>query len=210
MERMARRGSDAARRLGTRVRRSLVGAATTVLVVTACSPTDEAGPPATEGPASVAMTVTTIDKGALDDDTRARVESEVSDVLAAYVVHGFLGDFPRDDFVNSFADFEGGLQREAVGTDIEALTVAGMGDVSAVRATRLSARLSFADDRSGQVIGTSAWVDFAFEVQAGDVTTHTKLAGRFNLGREDGAWSVFGYDLVRSGGGPAVAAEAGS
>ena len=33
------------------------------------------------------------------------MESEVSDVLAGYVVGGFLGDYPRDDFVDAFADF---------------------------------------------------------------------------------------------------------
>ena len=37
----------------------------------------------------------------MDDDLRAQMEAEVSDVLAGYVVGGFLGDYPRGDFVDA-------------------------------------------------------------------------------------------------------------
>jgi hypothetical protein len=137
------------------------------------------------------------------------MESELSDVLAGYVVGGFLGDYPRDDFVDAFADFTGGLTERAVGDHIDALTVAGFEDVTSVRAKRLDARLSFFADGQ-KMLAASAWVDFAFDVAAGDNTTRATLRGRLSLEREDGAWAVFGYDVLRSGGGDSVTAEATS
>jgi len=205
MGRMGPRGSANARVRLAAARAALVA----IVLVTACTPTDESEPPGPDGSANAALTVTTIDPGRLDDGTRARMESEISDVLAGYVVGGFLGDYPRRDFVDGFSDFTGGLTEEAVGTDIDALTVAGFEDVTSVRATRLDARLSFAVvDRN--VVGASAWVDFAFDVAAEGSTTKATLMGRISLQRDDGAWAVFGYDLLRGGGSPSVTAEATS
>jgi hypothetical protein len=179
----------------------------TVVLVTACTPSDESQPPRQDDAANAALSVSTIDPADLDDDVRARMESEVSDLLAGYIVGAFLGEYPRTDFAAGFADFTGGLADNALGEDIEALTVAGVEGVTAVRATRLDARVAFALD-SRKVIGASAWVDFEFDVQAGhEPTTRARLHGRFSLARVDGEWTVFGYDLRRSGDGEPVPAE---
>ena len=87
--------------------------------------------------------MTTAGPARIDEDTRARLESEVSDVLADYVVEGFLGDYPRGDFVQGLADFTNRAAELAV-ADIELVTAlafrAGqLGDGP----TDLDAQLSF-------------------------------------------------------------------
>jgi hypothetical protein len=206
MGRMARRGSAGAQGLGARVGwatacAGLAGA----LVLVACTPSEEPRPPPQDDPTNVALTVETVEPGVLDDEARATMESEVSDVLAAYVVGGFLGDYPRDDFVDGFTDFSGGATQYAV-RDIDALTAAGFEDVTSVSATRLDSRLAFLVD-GRRVIGASAWVDFAFAVAAGGTTSTEMLKGRLVLKREDGAWAVFGYEVLRSGAGGSLTAE---
>jgi hypothetical protein len=192
MGRMARRGC------------AVAGLAAVVLL-TACTPGEESRPAPQGGPQNAALTVATVDPGRLDDETRAEMESEISDVLAGYVVAGFLGDYPRDDFVDGFADFTGGATEDAV-RDIDALTVAGIKEVASVRATRLHSRLSFLVE-GRRVVGASAWVDFAFEVEGDGATTRETLRGRLVLQLEDSEWAVFGYDLRRGGGGGTVSAE---
>ena len=56
--------------------------------------------------------------GAGDMTTEARddLQNDVGDVLSTYVVEGFLGDYPRDDFVDVLDTFtSGGAQRAAAG-----------------------------------------------------------------------------------------------
>jgi hypothetical protein len=174
-----------------------------------CTPTEDSRPPdKPPGPQNAALTVSSIDKEKLSDDTRARMESDVSDLLAGYVVGAFLGDYPRDDFVDGFADFTGGATEDAV-RDIDVLSVAGFQEVTSVRATALDSRLSFFVD-GRRVTGASAWVDFGFVVQDGETSRRVTLSGRFVLQREGGDWAVFGYDLERSGTGGSLTLTAES
>jgi hypothetical protein len=147
------------------------------------------------GPQSAALRITTLGTVDLDEETRARVESEVSDVLAEYVSGSFLGDYPRTDFVQGLADFTtraGGLAAE----DLELVTGARFKDASAVWATQLDAELAFLVI-DGQVDGVTAWVDFDFQVDSDDGTGSALLTGALNLDRRDGRWVVFGYRLMR-------------
>jgi hypothetical protein len=162
-----------------------------IAVVAACG-SRESGP---DAPRAVALRVTSHPGHGLDEAARARVESEVSDVLARYVSTGFLGDYPRGEFVQSFADFTSGAARQAVG-DIDVLTAARFAQADSVRATDLTAHLSFYVV-DGKAVGATAWIDFAFDIQdRGNVKT-ANLAGRLVLDRSGDRWSVFGYDVHR-------------
>ncbi len=57
----------------------------------------------------------------LDAQERSEVQNAVTDVLSKYVVDGFLGDYPREDFVQSFDSFTSGAARGAA-RDIDLLT----------------------------------------------------------------------------------------
>jgi hypothetical protein len=175
-------------------RRVLAGALVTVLLVgfAACSG-DESTPPGPDDPAAdVALQVVSVKARGIDEETRTRLESEVGDVLASYVVEGFLGDHPRGDFVRALSDFSTDLADDG-GRDLDILTLAGLSDVTAVRATRLKVNLAFFNPRGGTV-GASAFLDLAFDVTFEDGTTReTTRTGRLSLGRTDDDWQVIGY-----------------
>ena len=182
--------------MGLMARRVLAGALVTVLLVgfAACSG-DESSPPDPDEPAAdVALQVVSVKARGIDEETRTRLESEVGDVLASYVVEGFLGDHPRGDFVRALSDFSTGLADDG-GQDLTTLTLAGTLDVAEVHATRLKANLAFFNP-GGDVVGASAFVDIDFDVSFEDGTTRqVTRTGRFTLGRSDGVWQVIGYRI---------------
>lgn len=173
---------------------AVVSTATLTLTLVACT-TSESTPPQPGVPSDVALRVTTLAAEGIDVEERARLESEVSKVLADYVVGSFLGDYPRGDFVQGLADFTDRTAGLAVG-DIEQVTASRFGQATSVKAESLEAELSFLVVR-GQAVGASAWIELGFEVvQEGEVLA-SRLSGRLSLDRRDGRWMVFGYDLVR-------------
>jgi hypothetical protein len=175
-------------------------AAVVVATLVAACTADDSGPPDPGTPADAALRVTTLPGAELDEETRARLESEVSDVLADYVAGSFLGDYPRGDFVQGLADFTDIAAEQAV-ADIELLTASRFQQAGSVRATGLEAELSFLVV-DGEAVGVTAWVDFAFEVDdggAGDgAATTATLTGRLNLDRRNDRWSIFGYRVLRN------------
>ena len=184
--------------MGRMARRVLAGALVTVLLVgfAACSG-DDSSPPGPDEPADVALQVVSVKTGGIDEETRTRLESEVGDVLASYVVEGFLGDHPRDDFVRALSDFSTGLADDG-GRDLTTLTLAETPAIAAVRATRLKANLAFFNP-GGDVVGASAFVDLDFDLTFEDGTTRqVTRTGRFSLGRSDGVWQVTGYKICCS------------
>jgi hypothetical protein len=191
---MRRRGRARSPRLVTQgVLSTLLAVVTVASLVTACS--SGGSPPGADTPTAAALRVTTVPGSGLSEAARARLEPEVSDVLARYVAAGFLGDYPRSDFVPAFADFSSGAAEQAVG-DIDVLTAARFGDASSVRATDLGAKLSFFVV-DGSAVGVTAWIHFAFDVQDNGVQKKAALNGRLMLDRRHGRWSVFAYDVQR-------------
>ena len=145
---------------------------------------------------SVALSVETV-SGAegLDETARTALETAIGDVLSGYVAQAFLGDFPRREFVPAFESFTSGAARKAA-QHINRLTASRVQDATAVRATRLDARLSFLV-LDGRQVGATAKVHFAFEATMEDGATQpVTLQGRFMLGEDAGEWSVFGYDVA--------------
>ena len=155
---------------------------------------------------SVALRVRTVhDDTNLTPDARAEAEGAVGDVLSGYVVRAFLGDYPREDFARAFESFTGNLVREA-SVDLDQLTANRFREAEAVHATRLDADLSFLVQDS-DIIGATASVRFAFEATVDGAEQPLSLRGRLMLVEDDGAWSVFGYDVVTDTG-DTVEAEA--
>lgn len=201
-------GMGHTRRVGWTAR---VGVAVAVAAfATGCSTDDRPDDDSTPTAESAALRVQTV-TGAerLDEATRTEVEQAVGEVLSDYVVEAFLGDFPRQEFVQSFESFTSVAARKAT-RDIDLLTAATVRDATAVRATELDARLSFLD-QAGVVHGGTAAVRFAFEATMEDGSTRPlALDGRFLLeAGADGTWSIFGYD-VRFDDGDETTAEAES
>ncbi len=130
----------------------------------------------------------------LDEQTVTRLEGEVGDVLSDYVVEAFLGEFPREDFVQSFGAFTSRAASKAAG-QIDMLTASSSGDATAMRATQLEARLSFLSQRRTVYAGSAA-VRFAFEATMDDGSTRPLvLDGRILLETDGDKWRIFGYDL---------------
>ena len=177
-----------------------------LMVTVGCTPGSPSGQPAE--PTSTALEVrfdtAELMPGSEEPDraSTAAAETEVGDLLSGYVVSGFLGDYPREDWVQAFNRFTGGAASDAVG-DIEMLTGERYSRAREVRATRLVAVVSplWADEG---YVGATARVSFQFEVDEGSATRAFALEGRFMLGRLDGEWVVFGYDVRRDDGGATV------
>jgi hypothetical protein len=197
MDRMARTGGGA---------RGALASLALLLCLSAagCTAEDPDEPPSSSAPESAALRVRTVHvAGSLTPEAQAEAESAVGDVLSGYVVRAFLGDYPREDFVGSFESFTGDLARDAA-RDIDQLTANSLGEAESVRATRLAADLSFVAEDS-DVVGATASVRFAFEATVDGEARPLSLRGRLMLVEDDGAWSVFGYD-VRTDTGDAVEA----
>lgn len=182
-----------------------------VLLAAACTDTDPPGDDPERSPESAALRVKAV-TGAdrLDERTRADIEGEVGDVLSAYIVEAFLGEFPRKRFVDSFAAFTSGAAEDAT-RDIEWLTAATAEDATAVRATELDARLSFLT-LSRTVHSGTARVHFAFEATMPDGSTRPLvLDGQFYLEADDDTFTIFGYKVAFDNGiGTPVEVESGT
>ena len=189
--------------------RRLVAAAlvTALLTGLAACTADESQPPGSDEPGTgVALQVESLKAPGIDEETRTRLEAEVGDVLGRYIVGGFLGDYPRGDFVRGLADFTDTLADDG-GVDLAGLTLAGIEGVASVRATRLSARLSYFDP-DGRTVGATAFLDLAFEVTLDDGSTREVMrTGKLVLGRPGHDWQVLGYHLCCADDGEPVDAE---
>jgi hypothetical protein len=165
-----------------------------VVALGACTD-DEKSPPPDQQDDHVALELS-MGPGAseLSSDARDQLQNDVAALLSTYVVDAFLGDYPRDDFIDALGTFTSGIVDDGA-EDLELITGAGFGDgVQSVKATKLAATISsFAPE--GQVVGATALVDFAFDVDADGRTSEFTRRGRLMLAPEDGKWKIFGYDL---------------
>jgi hypothetical protein len=176
-----------------------------VALLGGCTGSTPPGPTESPEPRAALSVETVSGAGELDQETRTRLETEVGAVLSGYVVEAFLGDFPREDFVQAFGSFTSGAAQQAAG-DIDQLTAARVQDATAVTANRLDARLSFLV-APRDVVGATAALDLGFDATMPDGSTRPlSLTGRFLLEETDGEWVVYGYDVALDDG-SGVAAE---
>ena len=183
-------------RATTRARGALAAGVVACLAsLGACTDDSDDPTPPSDGPESVALELS-LGPGSDDLTTEARddLQNDVGAVLTTYVVEGFLGDYPRDDFVGALDSFTSGVADEAA-EDLDLISGAGFeGSPDDVVATQLSASIStFAP--GGKVVGVSARVDFAFDVTEGGTTREEARHGRLMLTTEDGVWKIFGFEL---------------
>ena len=185
--------ANSARRLGPIVGVLLV----VVPSLGACTGVDDPAPPGAAAPVALEIvTVTGADQ--LPRAARADVEEAIGEVLSQYVVDGFLGTYPRGDFVRAYESFTPGLVPRAA-RDLDLLTATRYGDAASVVATGLRARLSLLVHRR-EAVGASAAVRFDFDATLTDGSTRPfSLRGRLLLQHRRGAWSLFGYDVRRDG-----------
>ena len=196
---MTRNRAAAARIAGPRTAVALL-----LVSLLGCTADPPEEPEPTQG-SEVALRVTTVwGTDGVDADTQADLEEQVGDVLSTYVEGGFLGDYPRQDFVRAFDDFAPGLTQDAA-SDIDVLTASTFEDASDVAATKLVARVSFAV-AGRTVVGATAHLDLQFEATTADGATTLSLTGRLVLLYDNDTWTVFTYD-VRSQDGASVQAE---
>jgi len=165
-----------------------------LLVSSGCTGGKPDGPPPTDEQVPLQVTIATC-AGSPTTEQRSAIETGIGDVLSSYVVAGFLGDYPREDFVPSLEAFTARAATSAA-ADIDLLTAARFASAEGVHATRLTARISCLVD-GDDIVGASAKVAFRFEADRGGTTQPFELDGRFLLGQEGGTWSIFGYDVVR-------------
>ena len=160
----------------------------------ACTSDDSQPPEPEQSAGDVALQLVSIKTPGIDEKTRTELESEVGDLVANYIVEGFLGDYPREDFVRSLADFSNSLADDG-GQDLAVLTLSGTPEITGVRATRLHVQLAYFNPR-GEVVGATAFLDLAFDVTLADGSTRADTrSGKLVLGRQDGDWRVIGYKL---------------
>lgn len=179
---------------------SCAGSLVLLVALTSCTSQEPPASPRGEQD-EVALSVTTA-RGAqqLSAADRTEVEGAVGEVLSSYLVGGFLGDYPRERFVQAFDDF---TPRGAgiAARDIDVLTASRIGKATEVTPRSLDARLSLLV-HEGEVIGATAYVDVELEATMDDTTRDVTLDGRLMLQAQDGRWSVFGFDVRNDDGAP--------
>ena len=94
------------------------------MALAACTD-DSDDPPPSDAPESVALELS-IGPGAdgLTTEVRDDLQNDVGAVLTTYVVEGFLGDYPRDDFVSALDIFTSGVADDAA-EDLDLISGAG-------------------------------------------------------------------------------------
>jgi hypothetical protein len=203
MERMSRSRVGTTRRRSTRGRSAAWGVAGVLVVALAgCTSPSPAPPQPSSDGEPVALRVTTAPGGArqLSSTERSELEGAVGEVLTGYLVSSYLGEYPRDRFVESFDVFTGGAA-DLAARDLDVLTGSRISDATAVRPRSLEAELYFGVE-GGDVFGATAHIDFALEATIDGTTQDVSLTGRLMLTEQDGRWAVFGFDLAGDDGAP--------
>jgi hypothetical protein len=165
-----------------------------VVPLGACTGDSKEPPKPDDGPESVALQLS-LGPGAegLSTEARDELQNDVGAALSTYVVEAFLGDYPRDDFVDALDSFTSGVAEDAA-IQIDTITGAGFKDAEEVVASRLQARIAtFAPGR--EAVGVTAHVDFAFDVTEDGAAREVTMRGRLMLMPIDDDWKIFGFDV---------------
>ena len=172
------------------------------LVMAGCTSQSPPPPEPSQSSEQVALRVTTAPGGArqLTSAERTDLEAAIGEVLSEYVASAFLGDFPRERFLDSFGSFTSGAA-ELAAQDLEVLTASRVGSATSVEPTALDAELFIGVD-DGEVFGATAYVDFTFDAMLDGTTQQVTLAGRLMLVEQEGTWSVFAFDVAGDDGAP--------
>lgn len=192
-----------------RTRRTVSAAAVCLALVgssAACSGDDDpegGDPPAASGAPSGPPPIKTVARlgkvvGGLDKQRRARLKTQVAEVVDAWIDAAYLGDFPRTDFSDAFPGFTKGAAADAA-TDAGLMSNKRFGaDLEQVVATKREVTVDALAVRKRAVAATARFV-LAMRLD-GAVQRKERVRGRLFLTYDKGAWRVFGYDVNRGRG----------
>ena len=176
------------------------------LGLTACSggssepsadPDDGGGTEAIEGPAPV-KTVSSMGKisGKLDEDRRSRVRQQVAQAVDAWFEAAFVGgDYPRNDFADSWPGFTTGAKARAKAAKALMSNQDIGQQISGVEATARKVTVDVLAVK-GRAVGATARVVLKFTTE-GDVAKSFEVRGRLFLTQSDSGWRIFGYDVTK-------------
>ena len=104
------------------------------LVMAGCTSQSPPPPEPSQSSEQVALRVTTAPGGArqLTSAERTELEAAIGEVLSDYVASAFLGDFPRERFLDSFGGFTSGAA-ELAAQKLEVLTASRVGGATSVQ-----------------------------------------------------------------------------
>lgn len=192
-----------------RTRRTVSAAAVCLALVgssAACSGDDDpegGDPPTASGAPSGPPPIKTVARlgkvvGGLDKQRRARLKTQVAEVVDAWIDAAYLGDFPRTDFSDAFPGFTKGAAADAA-TDAGLMSNKRFGaDLEQVVATKREVTVDALAVRKRAVAATARFV-LAMRLEGG-VQRKERVRGRLFLTYDKGAWRVFGYDVNRGRG----------
>ena len=158
-------------------------------------PAGDAGP-AREDPPPLATTTRLGEvAGRLSGPRRARMQTQVTEVVDAWIDAAYLGVYPRTDFGDAFLGFSEGAAADAR-SDAALMSNKSFGaDLDEVVALQRGLRIDALASR-GRAVGVTARVLLTMRL-GGEVKRKEKVAGRLFLTYGDGTWQVFGYDVTR-------------
>jgi hypothetical protein len=163
-------------------------------------PGDASGSQATEEPAPV-VTVATLGKvsGQLPKAKRSAARRQVGEAIDSWFEAAYVGgDYPRDDFADSWPGFTTGAKARAR-LDKALMSNQDIGSqISGVEATVRKVTVDVLAVK-GRAVGATARVVLKFGTE-GDVQRQIQVRGRLYLTNGADGWRIFGYDVTKGRG----------
>jgi hypothetical protein len=186
---------------------ALTATAALILALTACSggssdpaagPADDpSGSEATEGPPPV-ETVVTLGRltGKLPKEKRKKTRQQVGETVDAWFDAAYVGgDYPRNDFADSWPGFTTGAKADAK-SDKALMSNQDIGSrISAVEATTRKVAVDVLAVK-GHAVGATARVVLKFSTE-GEAERDVEVRGRLFLTHTPDGWRIFGYDVTK-------------
>ena len=155
------------------------------------------GTEATEGPAPV-ETAASLGKvtGKLPQGKRSLVRKQVGRAVDAWFEAAYVGgDYPRDDFADSWPGFTTGAKARARSAKALMSNQDIGAEISAVEATARKVTVDVLAVK-GRAVGATARVVLRFSTE-GDVQRKVVVRGRLFLTPTPSGWRIFGYDVTK-------------
>jgi hypothetical protein len=157
------------------------------------------GPSSTEATEAPALeTTVTLGKvvGRLPKEKRSNVRRQVGRAVDAWFEAAYVGgDYPRNDFADSWPGFTTGAKADA---RADKVLMSNQGIGQRVEAVDVETRKLFVDVLAprGRASGATARFVLRFSTE-GDVERKIEVRGRLFLTPTEDGWRVFGYDVSK-------------
>ncbi len=158
---------------------------------------DPAGSQATEEPAPLETTAT-LGKvtGKLSKDKRSRVRKQVGEAVDAWFEAAYVGgDYPRNEFGDSWPGFTSGAKARAKAAKAMMSNQDIGTQISGVDATARKVTVDVLAVR-GHAVGATARAVLRFTTE-GDVQREVEVRGRLFLTQTADGWKIFGFNVTK-------------